>query len=54
METQDTGLSVTPTHAFPPELLGAFSRWLVAVLVAPLRESAIIREFLLGSGGAER
>ena len=54
VETQDTGLSVTPTHAFPPELLGAFSRRLVALLVAPLRESAIIREFLLGSGGAER
>ena len=38
VETQGTGLSVTPKHMFPPELMGAFSRRLVAVLVALLNQ----------------
>ena len=58
VEAQDTGVSVTPKHMFPPEIPSAFSvtaRYrATCVLLAASQRSAVIREFLLGSRGAER
>ena len=57
VEAEDTGLSVTPKHvpSRDTECLLCDARYRATyVLVAASERSAIIREFLLGSGGAER